>query len=139
MATDLGESVVAQELLALRPPRRRARRRVFPITAWNAWDRVRRRAAGLRDLAVSPHWLRHAHGTHALQKGRRRDGPRHPRPRLDRHDFALPARTAGDAKRRLPGGSTRCSSAATGSVLGDLLATRVWLLSRGVSLAPGEI
>jgi site-specific recombinase XerD len=43
---------------------------VFPMTAWNAWDRVRGAAcmAGLEAL-VSPHFLRHSHGTHALRRG----------------------------------------------------------------------
>jgi integrase/recombinase XerD len=43
---------------------------VFPMTAWNAWDRVRRaaRKAGLEAL-VSPYFLRHSHGTHALHRG----------------------------------------------------------------------
>ncbi|MGP6156424.1 MAG: tyrosine-type recombinase/integrase [Vulcanimicrobiaceae bacterium] len=40
------------------------------MTAWNAWDRVRRaaRTAGFID-AVSPHFLRHSHWTHALRRG----------------------------------------------------------------------
>jgi integrase/recombinase XerD len=40
------------------------------MTAWNAWDRVRRaaRTAGLEAL-VSRHFLRHSHGTHALRRG----------------------------------------------------------------------
>jgi site-specific recombinase XerD len=40
------------------------------MTAWNAWARVRRaaRKAGL-EAVVSPHFLRHSHGTHALRRG----------------------------------------------------------------------
>lgn len=59
-----------QELQALRPTDALSDDRVFPMTAWNAWDRVRRAAhkAGLEEL-VSPHFLRHSHGTHALRRG----------------------------------------------------------------------
>jgi site-specific recombinase XerD len=58
------------ELQALRPADALGDDRVFPMTAWNAWDRVRRAAltAGLEAL-VSPHFLRHSHGTHALRRG----------------------------------------------------------------------
>jgi hypothetical protein len=58
------------ELQALRPADALGDDRVFPMTAWNAWDRVRRaaRKAGLEAL-VSPHFLRHSHGTHALRRG----------------------------------------------------------------------
>jgi site-specific recombinase XerD len=58
------------ELQALRPADALGDDRVFPMTAWNAWDRVRRaaRKAGLEAL-VSPHFLRHSHGTHALHRG----------------------------------------------------------------------
>jgi len=58
------------ELQALRPADALGDDRVFPMTAWNAWDRVRRaaRTAGLEAL-VSPHFLRHSHGTHALRRG----------------------------------------------------------------------
>jgi integrase len=47
------------ELQALRPADALGDDRVFPMTAWNAWDRVRRaaRTAGLEAL-VSPHFLR---------------------------------------------------------------------------------
>jgi integrase/recombinase XerD len=59
-----------QELQALRSTDALSDDRVFPMTAWNAWDRVRRaaRKAGLEEL-VSPHFLRHSHGTHALHRG----------------------------------------------------------------------
>ena len=58
------------ELQALRPADALGDDRVFPMTAWNAWDRVRRatRKAGLEAL-VSPHFLRHSYGTHALHRG----------------------------------------------------------------------
>jgi site-specific recombinase XerD len=58
------------ELHALRPADALGDDRVFPMTAWNAWDRVRRaaRTAGLEAL-ISPHFLRHSHGTHALRRG----------------------------------------------------------------------
>jgi integrase/recombinase XerD len=44
--------------------------RVFPMTTCNAWKRVKRaaRLAGI-EAAVSPHFLRHSHGTHALRRG----------------------------------------------------------------------
>jgi site-specific recombinase XerD len=53
------------ELQALRPPDALGDDRVFPMTAWNAWAA---RAAGLEAL-VSPHFLRHSHGTHAPRRG----------------------------------------------------------------------
>jgi integrase/recombinase XerD len=58
------------ELQALRPVDALGDDRVFPMTAWHAWDRVRRaaRSAGLEAL-VSPHFLRHSHGTHAVRRG----------------------------------------------------------------------
>jgi integrase/recombinase XerD len=58
------------ELEALRPGYASGEERVFPMTAWNAWDRVRRaaRKAGFA-VPVSPHFLRHSHGTHALHRG----------------------------------------------------------------------
>jgi site-specific recombinase XerD len=58
------------ELQALRPADALGDDRVFPMTAWNAWDRVRRaaRTASLEAL-VSPHFLRDSHGTHALRRG----------------------------------------------------------------------
>ena len=58
------------ELQAIRPADALGDDRVFPMSAWNAWDRVRRaaRKAGL-DALVSPHFLRHSHGTHALHRG----------------------------------------------------------------------
>lgn len=56
------------ELAALRPTEVEGEARVFPISAWNAWDRVRR-AAQRAGLAASPHFLRHSHGTHALRRG----------------------------------------------------------------------
>ena len=44
---------------------------VFPMSACNAWKRVKRaaRLAAIKDLPVSPHFLRHSHGTHALRRG----------------------------------------------------------------------
>jgi integrase/recombinase XerD len=59
-----------EELQAVRPAEATGEDRVFPMTAWNAWDRVRRaaRKAGF-SVAVSPHFLRHSHGTHALHRG----------------------------------------------------------------------
>jgi len=57
------------ELIAIRPAGEVAEQRVFGLQAWGVWRRVRRAAdrAGLR--AVSPHFLRHAHATHALHRG----------------------------------------------------------------------
>jgi integrase/recombinase XerD len=44
---------------------------VFPMSAVNAWKRVKRaaRLAGITEVPVSPHFLRHSHGTHALRRG----------------------------------------------------------------------
>jgi integrase/recombinase XerD len=58
------------ELQALRGEEAGADDRVFPMTACNAWKRVKRaaRLAGIK-AAVSPHFLRHSHGTHALRRG----------------------------------------------------------------------
>jgi site-specific recombinase XerD len=58
------------ELMALKPTDALHTDRIFPMSAWNAWDRVRRaaRKAGLEEF-VSPHFLRHSHGTHALHRG----------------------------------------------------------------------
>lgn len=44
---------------------------VFPMSRLHAWKRVKRaaRLAGIKDLPVSPHFLRHSHGTHALRRG----------------------------------------------------------------------
>ncbi len=44
---------------------------VFPMSAVNAWKRVKRaaRIAGISEVPVSPHFLRHSHGTHALRRG----------------------------------------------------------------------
>jgi integrase/recombinase XerD len=59
-----------EELARLRPADAVGEDRVFPMSAWNAWDRVRRaaRKAGI-EMPVSPHFLRHSHGTHALHRG----------------------------------------------------------------------
>ncbi len=59
------------ELAALRPPDAIGEDRVFPMSAVNAWKRVRgaARRAGTTDVPVSPHFLRHSHGTHALRRG----------------------------------------------------------------------
>jgi integrase/recombinase XerD len=58
------------ELQALRGEEADGNDRVFPMTACNAWKRVKRAAqsAGI-EAAVSPHFLRHSHGTHALRRG----------------------------------------------------------------------
>jgi len=59
-----------EELAALRLPEAVGEDRVFPMSAWNAWDRVRRAARGAGiEMPVSPHFLRHSHGTHALRRG----------------------------------------------------------------------
>jgi len=59
-----------EELTALRPAEALGDDRVFPMTAWNAWDRVRRAARRAEvPMPVSPHFLRHSHGTHALRRG----------------------------------------------------------------------
>jgi len=59
-----------EELQAIKPTDGLFHDRIFPMSAWNAWDRVRRAAkkAGIEEL-VSPHFLRHSHGTHALHRG----------------------------------------------------------------------
>jgi site-specific recombinase XerD len=56
------------ELAALRSPETIGEDFVFPMSAVNAWKRVKR-AARLADVPVSPHFLRHSHGTHALRRG----------------------------------------------------------------------
>ena len=60
-----------QEVQALRADETFGEDRVFPMSAVNAWKRVKRAAnlAGIKDLPVSPHFLRHSHGTHALRRG----------------------------------------------------------------------
>jgi integrase/recombinase XerD len=59
------------ELQALRTAETIGEDRVFPMSAVNAWKRVKRaaRLAGISDVPVSPHFLRHSHGTHALRRG----------------------------------------------------------------------
>jgi len=59
------------ELQALRTDETFGEDYVFPMSACNAWKRVKRaaRLAGIKDLPVSPHFLRHSHGTHALRRG----------------------------------------------------------------------
>ena len=59
------------ELAALRSAEAIGEDFVFPMSAVNAWKRVKRAAqlAGITDVPVSPHFLRHSHGTHALRRG----------------------------------------------------------------------
>jgi integrase/recombinase XerD len=59
------------ELQALRTAEATGEDWVFPMSAVNAWKRVKRaaRLAGIREVPVSPHFLRHSHGTHALRRG----------------------------------------------------------------------
>lgn len=59
------------EIQALRTTEMLGDDRVFPMSACNAWKRVKRAAklAAIKDLPVSPHFLRHSHGTHALRRG----------------------------------------------------------------------
>jgi site-specific recombinase XerD len=59
------------ELAILRSAEAIGEERVFPMSAVNAWKRVKRaaRLAGITDVPVSPHFLRHSHGTHALRRG----------------------------------------------------------------------
>ncbi len=59
------------ELAALRSAEAIGEDFVFPMSAVNAWKRVKRAAqlAGVTDVPVSPHFLRHSHGTHALRRG----------------------------------------------------------------------
>jgi len=59
------------ELRALRTEEMFGDDYVFPMSACNAWKRVKRaaRRAGINDIPVSPHFLRHSHGTHALRRG----------------------------------------------------------------------
>jgi site-specific recombinase XerD len=58
------------ELQALRGEEEDGDDHVFPMTTCNAWKRVKRaaRLAGI-EVPVSPHFLRHSHGTHALRRG----------------------------------------------------------------------
>jgi site-specific recombinase XerD len=58
------------ELQALREDGADGDDRLFPMTTCNAWKRVKRaaRLAGIK-APVSPHFLRHSHGTHALRRG----------------------------------------------------------------------
>lgn len=60
-----------QEIQALRTDDAFSDDFVFPMSTCNAWKRVKRaaRLAGIKDLPVSPHFLRHSHGTHALRRG----------------------------------------------------------------------
>jgi integrase/recombinase XerD len=59
------------ELQALRSDETIGEDFVFPMSAVNAWKRVKRaaRLAGISEVPVSPHFLRHSHGTHALRRG----------------------------------------------------------------------
>ena len=59
-----------EELRALRTEETFGEDRVFPMSAVNAWKRVKRaaRLAGITEIPVSPHFLRHSHGTHALRR-----------------------------------------------------------------------
>jgi site-specific recombinase XerD len=59
------------ELQALRTAETIGEDLVFPMSAVNAWKRVKRaaRLAGISEIPVSPHFLRHSHGTHALRRG----------------------------------------------------------------------
>jgi site-specific recombinase XerD len=59
------------ELQALRTDETIGEDLVFPMSAVNAWKRVKRaaRIAGISEVRVSPHFLRHSHGTHALRRG----------------------------------------------------------------------
>jgi integrase/recombinase XerD len=59
------------ELQALRTDETIGEDFVFPMSAVNAWKRVKRaaRLAGMGEIPVSPHFLRHSHGTHALRRG----------------------------------------------------------------------
>jgi integrase/recombinase XerD len=59
------------ELQALRTDETIGEDLVFPMSAVNAWKRVKRaaRLAGISEVPVSPHFLRHSHGTHALRRG----------------------------------------------------------------------
>jgi integrase/recombinase XerD len=59
------------ELQALRTDETIGEDPVFPMSTVNAWKRVKRaaRLAGMSEMPVSPHFLRHSHGTHALRRG----------------------------------------------------------------------
>ena len=59
------------ELQALRNAETLGEDFLFAMSAVNAWKRVKRaaRLAGITDVPVSPHFLRHSHGTHALRRG----------------------------------------------------------------------
>jgi site-specific recombinase XerD len=56
------------ELQALRTAETIGEDFVFPMSAVNAWKRAAR-LAGISEVPVSPHFLRHSHGTHALRRG----------------------------------------------------------------------
>jgi integrase len=59
------------ELQALRTAETIGEDLVFPMSAVNAWKRVKcaARLVGISEVAVSPHFLRYSHGTHALRRG----------------------------------------------------------------------
>jgi integrase len=56
------------ELQALRTAETIGEDFVFPMSEVNAWKRAAR-LAGISEVPVSPHFLRHSHGTHALRRG----------------------------------------------------------------------
>ena len=59
------------ELQALRTDETIGEDFVFPMSAVNAWKRIKRaaRLAGISEVPVSPHFLCHSRGTHALRCG----------------------------------------------------------------------
>jgi site-specific recombinase XerD len=81
------------ELQALRTAATIGEDLVFPMSAVNAWKRVKRaaRLAGITEVPVSPHFLRHSPRHLCL---RPRDRARHPWACLDRNDQPLYARSA---------------------------------------------
>jgi integrase/recombinase XerD len=72
------------------------------MTAWNAWDRVRRAARkAVLEALVLPHFLRHSHGTHALHRGDdlatvRETSGRASLATTGRHLHARPEKSSGD-------------------------------------------
>jgi site-specific recombinase XerD len=93
------------ELQALRSDETIGEDFVFPMSAVNAWKRVKRaaRLAGISEVPVSPHFPAPL-TRHACLAPRRRSGDRarHARSCLDRDDQPLSARPTREVQRRLP-------------------------------------
>jgi len=90
------------EVHCLRQLAARMTDRIFPMSAWNAWDRVRR-ASERAGVVASPHYLRHSHATHALHRGADIACSRHARPCESSDHEPAPTRASYRIKRRLIG------------------------------------